>query len=789
MFKNYFKTAWRNLFKNKFYSVINISGLTIGLAIGILILLWVQDEYSFDTFNSKEKNIYRVENMVGTGSSRQLWQQTASAIGVMAKKNIPGVEDEVRMSYNGNYGLYKYGDKTFTDQHTFYTDPSLFSVFDFKLIEGNISNPFPNYNSIVITQSTAKKYFGNANAIGKIISADDKMNFQVAGVMNDFPKNSSIQADILFSMDLLSKNMYAGNTDGKNLSNDFVQYSYTTFLLIKPGTSLKDIPAKLRQLHLSVKADDTDVGYLLQPLSEMHLQNADGSDNGLSSVHTFIIIALLILLIACINYVNLSTARSMLRAKEVSLRKIVGAAKFQLFMQFMIETFVLFVIAAILALILTYFLMPYFNQVSGKELQINLSDYHIWEVIGFTIIGTLIISSIYPAILLSSFEPLKALKGKISTRISDVTFRKVLVIIQFAFSVILIAGTIVIGNQLSYVRSMQLGYNKDHVLSFPMINMAHHLDAVKSELKNQSGISNVTYATVDIVDYGGQTGDNSWEGKLPGETLMISPMGVDKDFMSFFKMQMAQGKFFTGSNADSNYFVLNETAVKAARLTDPIGKKFTMHGITGTIIGVAKDFHFTSLREKIQPAIFYAQRENNYGRIYLKTTGADASKAIAAAAIEWKKYNTDYPFTYTFLDDDYNNLYKTEQRTGLLFNIFACIAIFISCLGLFGLATYTAQVRIREIGVRKVLGVSMYGIIKLLASDFIKLVVAAIIIAVPVSWYIMNKWLENFAYKTNISWTVFAIAGCLAVFIALFTISFQAIKAALANPVKNLRSE
>jgi len=342
---------------------------------------------------------------------------------------------------------------------------------------------------------------------------------------------------------------------------------------------------------------------------------------------------------------------------------------------------------------------------------------------------------------------------------------------------------------LAYVQSIQLGYNKDHVLSFPMINMTHHLDAVKSELKNKPGISNVTYATVDIVNYGGQTGDNSWDGKQPGETLMLSPMGVDKDFMSFFKMQLAEGKFFSGTPADSAYFVLNETAVKAARLTNPIGKKFTLHGTTGTIIGVAKDFHFASLREKIQPAIFYAHRENDYGRIYLKTTGRDAPKAIAAAESEWKNYNAGFPFDYSFLDDDYTNLYKSEQRTGLLFNIFAGIAIFISCLGLFGLATFTAQVRIREIGVRKVLGAGMFSIIRLLAKDFIKLVVAAIFIAIPVSWYIMNKWLEDFAYKTNITWTVFLISGCLAICIALCTISFQAVKAALANPVKSLRSE
>jgi len=788
MFKNYFKTAWRNLVKNRFYTIINISGLAVGLAVGILILLWVQDEFSFDSFHSNAPNIYRIENMVGTGSSRQLWTSTASAIGVPAKKNIPGVKDEVRISYNGYYGLYKYADKIFTEQNNFFTDPSFFSVFDFKIIKGNAANPFPEYNSVVLTETTAKKYFGNENAIGKVITADDKFNFKVSGIIKDFPKNSSIQGNMFFSMNLLEKNMYTGNTEGRNLSNDFIQYNYNTYLLLEPGFSLSSLPNKLRQLHLAVKADDTDIGYVLLPLEKIHLYRADGSDGGLATVRMFIIIAILILVIACINYVNLSTARSMLRAKEVSLRKIVGAARLQLFMQFIIETALLFVFATVIALILVYILMPLFNQVSGKELVVNFTDYHIWQVILLTILGTLIISSIYPALLLSSFEPLKALKGKISAKISDALFRKVLVVIQFAFSVILITGTIIIGNQLSYIRSKQLGYDKDHVLSFNMINMSQHFDAVKADLMKQPGVSNVTYASMNIVDYGGETGNNSWDGKLPGETLMLSPMNVDKDFLSFFKMQMVQGNFFTGSVADSTHFILNETAVKAARLKDPVGKKFRLQQTEGTIIGVVKDFHFTSMRQKIQPAIFY-YRPGDYGQLYIKTTGKDAPRAIAAAEKEWKKYNAGFPFDYAFLDDTYNSMYKVEERTGLLFNIFSAIAIFISCLGLFGLAAYTAQIRTREIGVRKVLGASVTGIIQLLAVDFVKLVIIAIIIAVPVSWYVMNKWLHDFAYKINIGWTVFVIAGFIAILIAVLTISFQSIKAAIANPVKSLRTE
>ena len=788
MFKNYFKTAWRNLLKNKFYSFINISGLTIGLTIGLLILLWVQDEFSYDSFHKNAPNIIKLENMVGTGVNRQLWPVTTAPIGMMAKKEIPGVKDYVRVTYNYMYGLFKYNGKLFNEQNTFFTDPSFFSVFDFNLIKGDANNPFPDDNSVVITKSIAEKYFGNENPIGKVITAGDSISFKVSGLIKDFPKNSSIHADMFFPMSLNAKERYASNTDGKNINNDFAQFDYDTYILLQPGFSFNDFAKKLRDLHLSVKPDDTDIGYVWLPLEKIHLYHADGSDGGLSTVRMFMIIAILILIIACINYVNLSTARSMLRAKEVSLRKIVGAERWQLFIQFIVETALLFTLAIIISLTLVYALMPLFNQLSGKELTFNFADYHLWEVIGLTVVGTLVISSIYPALLLSSFEPIKALKGKIARGISNVLFRRILVVIQFSFSIILIAGTIIIGKQLQYIRSKQLGYDKENVLTMRMVNMAAHPDAIKADMLKQPGVTGVTWASMDVINYGGQTGDNSWDGKENGETMMISPMNVQKDFISFFKMQLVAGNNFSGTPSDSMHFILNETAVKAARITNPIGKKFRLRKTEGTIIGVVKDFHFLSMRHKIMPAIFYCQ-QNTYGNIYIKTTGKDLPKVIAAAHAEWNKYNADFPFAYNFLDDDFKHLYESEQRTSLLYNVFAAIAIFISCLGLFGLAAYTAQVRTKEIGVRKVLGASVSGIIQLLAKDFIKLVVVAIFIATPVAWYVMNKWLQDFAYKINIGWTVFVIAGLLAVLIALITISFQSIKAAIANPVRNLRTE
>lgn len=787
MFRNYFKTAWRFLNKSRFYSLINISGLTVGLAVGILILFWVNDEISFDSFHKNAAGIYKLENMAGTGPSRQVWTNTTGPIGMMVQKELPGVKAVVRTCGNGYYAQFRLADKIFNIEKGVFTDPSFFSVFDFNLVEGNVANPFPDINSVILTQSIAKKYFGSQPALGQVITTEDNTSFKVSGIIKDMPKNSSIDFEVFFPMNLFAKKFYAGK-EGVSIDNDFSFFTYETYFQLDKGIATADFENKIRNIHLRNKAEDVDVAYMLQPLSKVHLYQSDGTDKGMSTVKMFTIIAIVILLIACINYVNLSTARSMLRAKEVSLRKIVGASRLQLFLQFIVETLIIFILAGIVSVILVYLLMPYFNQLSGKQLVVSLTDPQIWKVILIAITGTLIISSIYPALLLSSFEPLKALKGKLVLRMSETMFRKVLVVTQFTFSIILIAGTLVISNQLNYIRTKNLGFDKEHVFTAPMRDMRKHFDAVKADLLKQPGVLAVTWSNSTITDIGQQTGNNSWDGKEEGETLMLSPMAIDKEFIDFFKIELQAGKNFDGLPADSLNYILNETAVKAARIQDPIGKKFKLWNIEGTIIGVVKDFHFSSMREKIKPAIFY-YAPGVYGQLYVKTNTTQASKAIAAVEKKWNQYNAGFPFKYAFLDESFNNLYQSEQRTGTLFNIFSAIAIFISCLGLFGLAAYTAQVRTREIGVRKVLGASITGIIKLLAADFVKLVLVAIIIGIPIAWFITNKWLQDFAYKINVGWLVFVLAGFMAMVIAILTISFQSIKAAVQNPVKSLRTE
>jgi len=788
MITNYFKVAWRNLLKNRFYSLINCAGLTVGLSVGILILLWVQDELSYDRFHEKSDVIYKLENKVGTGSSQQIWTSTVAPIAEFAKRELPEVREAVRITHDGLFTLFKYKGKVFNENNSLFTDPSLFSVFDFNLIQGNQSKPFPDNHSVVLTETTAKRYFGNENPIGKVIVANNNANFTVSGVIRDIPKNSSFKGDMFLPIGLFFDKMYMERRDGRNSDNDFTQFNYYTWLQLQAGKSPVDLAVKLRNIHLRNKPDDTDLTYLLQPLADTHLYHSDGTDGGIETVRMFLIIALLILSIACINYVNLSTARAILRSKEVSMRKIVGAAKSQLFLQFLVETVLVFFLTTAFALALMYAILPVFNQISGKSLMLDFSDYAIWKVVGFTIFGTLVASSIYPALLLSSFEPLRALKGKVSGKINEAIFRKALVVIQFSVSVILVAGTFIIGSQLSYIRSKALGYDKSHVLSFYMQDMSQHYEAVKAELLNESGVNGITRANSNIINLAGMTGDNSWDGKEAGETMMLRTLSIDKDFVSFFKMQLSDGAGFTGSVSDSSHFILNETAVKAARIKDPIGKKFKLWNITGTITGVVKDFHYGSMKQVIEPTIFFYQ-PNQMDRIFIKTTGKDADKVIASAQRLWKQYNADFIFQYAFLDDSFNDLYKTEQQTSLLFNIFAGIAIFISCLGLFGLAAYTAQTRTREIGVRKVLGSSVAGIVELLAKDFIKLVLIGVVIAVPIAWYTMSKWLQDFAYRVEIQWWIFVVSGFLALMVALLTVSYQSIKAALMNPVKSLKSE
>jgi putative ABC transport system permease protein len=786
MLRNYIKTAWRNLWKNKFYASINIAGLAIGLAVGLIILLWVNDEKSYDRFHSKQEEIYRVVPEVGSGESLQSWAHAPAPIATYGKQTIPGVKEAVRIALNYDYSFYSWNNKKFSSLSGVYVDSSFFSLFDFPIIDGLRTHPFPDNNSVLITKKTAATIFGKEDPIGKVISADNKTNFIVRGVIADFPSNSSIQADMLFPMKILETS-FQPDDYWKSFNEDWGDFMFETYFQVEPNTSIAGIEQKLKELHTKNNKHGNAL-YHLRPISSIHLYGLDGKSGNAQMVNIFMGVAILLLLIACINYVNLSTARAMLRAREVSVRKIVGAGKAQLFFQFIAETLILFLIATVLATSLIKLLMPLYNSISGKNNEFELWNTSVLSTIGITIAGTLIASSIYPALLLSSFKPILALKGKISNGIGNAGFRKVLVVAQFSFAVMLIISTLIIGKQLSFLRSKELGYDRSHMFYFNMNEAGKHYDAIRTELLQQPGVLGITAASANLTNVNNTTSDTDWDGKPQNMDFLIHPVRVDNNFFSTMKMQLTLGKGFTGLPSDTSGVVLNETAILNAGIKDPIGKSFTLWQKKATIVGVVKDFHYTSLKREIEPAVFYIRATAPH-LMYIRTNGKDAAKAIAAAAAAFKKYNGDWPFEYKFLDETYDRLYRADQRTGKLFNIFAVIAILISCLGLFGLATYTTQVKTREIGIRKVLGASVAGVTGMLAKDFVKLVAIAVIIASPMAWYAMHHWLQDFAYRTSIGAWVFLLAGFIAILIALITVSSQAIRAALANPVKSLKTE
>jgi len=792
MFRNYLKTARRSLWKNKFYSVINISGLAIGLAAGIMLLLWVQSELSYDKFNKDYQHIYNLSSHFTSNGEERTWTKVPGPLAVYAK-SFTQVKSIVRIrNYFDQVLSDKDKKKVFDGNYVAGVDTGFFSMFTFDMLEGNKTRLFTNINSIVVTQSTAEKLFGNEVALGKIIRFH-KEYFTVTGVMKDFPQNSSIKYDAIISMAYVAQEFtkYGGNGKWKTIDEDLGDYSYSTYVQLVNDADPVKVGQMFTNAYKKARNGDSDAVFKLQNIAETHLVGADGNNSALRMVRIFLLVFVLLLAIASINYVNLSTARSLIRAKEVSIRKMIGANRKQLFFQFIIETTLLFCFAIFFAIIIIVLLTPLYNNVSGKTLSLDLSDSNVWKAAGTAILGTFIASSIYPAILLTSFKPLESLKGEIASGLGMVSLRKGLVVFQFAISVVLLVCSIVMSHQLHFIKNKDLGYDKSYVFSVPLPKeVVDHIDALKGEFKNDPAILNASLSDVyDFSNVGSSTSDLDWATKPPKSNMIISQISADRDFISTMKIKFVEGGNFTGTPADSSNFILNKTAVEKMGLKAPyVGQQISFHDKKGTIIGVVQDFNFQSLKEQIAPLIFFTFWHNS-NILYVRTTGKNAHQGLASVEKQYKKYAGDVPFNYHFLDKSFEELYKSDERTGMLFNVFAGIAIFISCLGLFGLATFTAQVKIKEIGIRKVLGASVADIILLISKDFLKLVIIAIIIAIPVSWWIMNKWLQGFAYRVDISWWVFALSAVIAIFTALLTVSFQSYKAAIANPTKSLRKE
>lgn len=793
MIKNFIKTAWRNIFSNKFYSAINILGLTAGLVVGIFLLLWIKDELSFDRFHKNQGSIYKIGIEGGTGISKRIFGSIIAPVGNFAKREIPEVKDAVRIFRIGDAAI-KYKDKRFREKNFAFVDPSYFSVFDFPLIQGNQKQPFSDNNSVVLTETTARRYFGNENPIGRAVILGIEDLCVVSGVIADYPENSSFQFQVLLPLSRFNEYAYVKNKttyDNKtylsSMDTDWSNFSFETYLQLRPDASPIAVAQKLQKIHERNKPEDTPVPYVTQQLSKVHLYQMDGSDGGIGTVRIFIGVALMILIIASINYINLSTARSLSRSKEVGIRKIIGAGRKELFFQFMLETTLYFTIAAILAISIVFIFLPFFNNFSGKHISLQLYSIDLWSYILIMLIGTLLLTSIYPALLLSNFDPIKVLKGRFGMKKSN--FRKILVVLQFTVSIVLITMTVVIGRQLDYIRNKNLGYEKSNIIAVSMApKMAQHFEAVKSDLLKNKGVSDVIRLGRDMVYGGGSTGDNDWDGKPSNSNLWFSITYSDQFALDFFKIKLAQGKNFTGSIADSTHFLINETAVREMGLKNPLGTRLRIRTVPGTIIGVVKDFNYASVRQKIEPMVFQFSPKDCQ-QLYIKTNPAGTKSALLALQQIWKSYYDDMPISYSFLDESYQQQYMSEQKQGTLFNFFAIIAIMISCLGLLGLCTYTAQLKTKEIGIRKVLGATVFNIIQMLNKEFLLLIIIANIIAIPLALYFTSNWLDGFAFRTTVPITIFLGAGLLTIIIALFTVSFQSIKAAIANPVKSLKDE
>jgi putative ABC transport system permease protein len=809
MIRNYFKTAFRNLLRYKFISFINLFGLSVGLTCCLLILTYILNELSYDRYNKNANNIYRVERTFlnpETGTLSLELGAVAPPFAPLLENDFKEIKKITRFLDAGTTAL-RYEDKRFNEQQVYFADENLFDVFDVSVTRGNPSKALNDPYSIMLTEDVAKKYFGKEDPINKVIRLDNQFNLKVTGIYKPFPSNAHIHPAIMVSFNTLKDTAIYGE---ENLRTNWGNNSFYTYLLLPPGYNPKKLEAQFPAFLNRHVTDDGDgkfkqsdwTSLSLRKLTDIHLyshKDSEIEENGdIKRVYIFSAIALFILLIACINYMNLSTARSALRAKEIGVRKVIGAGKPELIAQFLSESILICWMATVLAFLLTLLVLPGLNKISDQSLSLNILSK--WQIIlplvlvPF-IIGTL--SGIYPAIFLSSFKPVKVLKGILKVGENSFSFRKVLVVTQFSISIILIISTAIVFQQLRYMQNKSLGLNKEHIVNFNNnAGLNNSWESFKTALLANPNIKEVGRSSRipsgRLLDANGSKINHG--DSLAPTKADIKFVRADEGFIPTYGMKMVAGRNFSKEyGMDTSSFLINEAAVKALGLKsneDAVGKQFTYGDRTGQLIGVVNDFHFESLHQRILPIVlFTSATPNGYGRISIKISENNIPAALAHIENTWKKFLPETPYDYTFLDERFEDLYKAEQQQGSIFTIFSFIAIFIACLGLFGLSAFTITQRIKEIGIRKVLGASVGNIVQLVSKDFLLLVLIAALIAFPVAWYAMHNWLEDFAYRINIPWWLFIAAGILAAIIAFATISIQAVKAAVANPVKSLRTE
>jgi putative ABC transport system permease protein len=806
MFKNYFKIAWRNLTKYKFISFINLFGLTVGLTSCLLITAYILNELSYDRYNKNADHIYRIERTFlnpETGALSLQLGAVAPPFAPLLQNDFKQVKEITRILPVGTMAI-KYDNNIFNQRNVFFGDENLFKVFNFKVTEGNPANALKGPFSIMLTEATAKKYFGNSDPMNKIIRLNNQYDVKVTGIYKALPENSHWHPDALISFNTLKDSAVYGE---KNLMTNWSNNAFYTYMLLPDHYDPKKLEAQFpafqnRHIPPDVKYKASDYSILsLRKLTDIHLHSHTDEEieiNGdINRVYIFSAIALFILLIACINYMNLSSARSVLRAKEIGIRKTSGAGKGELLRQFLSESVFIVWLAAILAFVLTTFALPWLNGISGQQLSLN--SLLQWKVMIFILIIPFLIgilSGIYPALYLSSFEPVKVLKGIIKKGGGNLSFQKILVVFQFSLSIVLIIATVIVFQQLHYIQNKSLGFDKENIVTMSNNSgLDHSFQSFKDELLSNSNIKEVARSSRipsgRLLDSQGSQMDIG--NSLAPTKADIKYVQADEDFIPTYGIKVVAGRNFSKEfGMDTSSFLINETAVKALGLksnADAIGKQFQYGNRKGSITGVFNDFNFESLHQRIIPLVLYESADpDNYNNISIKISG-NTTAALTQIEKTWKKFLPEIPYEYKFLDERYAKLYDSERRQGSIFTIFSCIAIFIACLGLLGLSAFTITQRVKEIGIRKVLGASTGSIVTLISKDFLLLVVIAAVIAFPVAWYVMHNWLQAFAYRIQIGWWVFILAGISALLIAFTTISFQAMKAAAANPVDSLRAE
>jgi putative ABC transport system permease protein len=794
MIKNYLRVAFRNLWRHKGFSLLNTIGLTVGMTAFFLIFLYVCFELSYDSMHSKADRIYRIVSDVRTPTETLHYSSPPLPAPIHMPAELPEVQSTVRISLSDDWMVIR-GDQVFKQDDVATADSTFFEIFDFPLLKGNPHTALKEPFSIVLTETTARKFFGSVDPMGRSLTLSrDKFQATVTGVMKDLPENSHMKISMMISTTTFSQKLDTSFDKGWD------NYGWSAYLLLRPGTNAARLEAKFPAF--MEKMDGKDMRrrqmiptLLLEPVRDVYLRSTrDGSKTGnISNVYIFSIIGAFILIIACINFVNLTTARSAERAKEVGIRKVVGAGKGMLAGQFIGETIILCIIACVLALVFAALLLPAFNHVAGKTVSMGIFSQPGYPVI---LLGIAVLIGIaagaYPALVLSSFQPVIVLKGKFVTGARGILLRKALVIVQFTIATGLIIATLVVYNQLGFMRSQDLGFSKSQEIILDTRGDSSR-QAFKQEVLTIPGVLSTALSS-NVPGTGTFDGACQIEN-VRGQMQMarVSVYLVDFDYLKQFRIRMAAGRAFSRQfvTDTTQAIILNETAVRQLGYSSPgqaIGKKFDQFGNTGTIIGVVKDFHFRSLQEGIKPlSIRIMPRECDL--LCINVDGHHLQATIDAIERKWKRMLPDRPFSYFFLDEFFDRQYRSEDRFGKLFLYFAGLAVFISCLGLMGLASYSTLQRTKEIGVRKVIGASASGIVLLLSKDFLQLVGWAFLIAAPLSWFFINGWLQGFAYRIHAYWWIFAVAGLTAFLIALLTVSFQAIRAALANPIKSLRTE